>query len=91
MKHLLLIVAILLFKASDAQIHRSNSQTSLKYDSNFTIQKLINNDELLSTNNYLTWIFSIVSICLVALTGVFPVLVLPRLADNHEELGKLII
>ena len=93
---IILIVSIGLFflcNLTNAQIHRANNPSSyhLKYDVNYTKQiqssEQDENVELSTANQYLTWLFALFGITLVGLSGILPVLVLPRLADRHEDLG----
>jgi hypothetical protein len=94
---LLIFLSLSLFNFgfTNAQIHRAKSPSSyyLKYDVNYTKansqkqQDLINEDPI--RHQYLTWMFSIMGILLVGLSGILPVAILPRLANNNDDLGTL--
>lgn len=80
----------------NAQIHRAQNPNSyyLKYDTNLTKthqqqqqQHNQSNDINDSRNFYLTWLFSVIGISLVGLSGILPVAILPRLAHDHDDLG----
>ena len=91
-----LYYSIFLFNLTSAQIHRASNPSSyhLKYDSNYTkhIQSTdervrLDDKQLFVNYKYLTWMFSLFGIMLVGLSGILPVLVLPRLANRHEDLS----
>lgn len=99
MIHKLFLISIILVTCTNCQIHRAVNQNvyHLKYDVKVEHVKQTNYSTVINTpccdkpveyqSKLTVWFSSILGALLVGLSGVLPLAILPRLADQHDKLS----
>ena len=90
MIHKLFLISIILVTCTNCQIHRAVNQNvyHLKYEVEQKQTNYSTDDKPVEYQSKFTvWFSSILGALLVGLSGVLPLAILPRLADQHDKLS----